>query len=391
MTELKELARTAGAEVLTTMIQGKEQIDRRWYIGKGKVEELNALVGELGAHLVIFNDELSPIQVRSLEEKLDCRIVDRTQLILDIFASRARSKEGKLQVELAQLEYQLPRLTGKGVEMSRLGGGIGTRGPGETRLETDRRHIRRRIGEIKSHLLEVKRHRKLLRERRKKNEAFQVALVGYTNAGKSTLLNRMSAADTLAEDKLFATLDPLSRRVELPGGQTMIITDTVGFIQDLPHHLIAAFRSTLEEALEADLILHVVDASNVEYSIHMEVVEKILEELGAVNIPRITVFNKMDLVEEKPVASVTSPILYVSANDKDDVERLLQQIEKERIRLFQGYRLRIPTIRGDLYASIHREAQINKEALSEDGMFYEMDVRCKELNKINPELNEYLQ
>ena len=391
LSELNELTRTAGAEIITTLIQGKDQTDRRWYIGKGKVEELNALVGELGAHLVIFNDELSPIQVRNLEVKLDCRIVDRTQLILDIFASRARSKEGKLQVELAQLEYQLPRLTGKGAEMSRLGAGIGTRGPGETRLETDRRHIRRRIGEIKDHLQEVKRHRKLLRERRKKNEAFQVALVGYTNAGKSTILNRVSAADALEEDKLFATLDPLSRRVELPGGQTMIITDTVGFIQDLPHHLIAAFRSTLEEALEADLILHVVDSSNQDYSIHMEVVEEILEDLGAVNIPRVLVFNKMDLVQEKPVASVTSPMLYISANRKEDIEGLLQQIEKERVRLFQGYKLRIPTMRGDLYASVHREAQINKEVLTEDGLFYEMDVRCKELSKINPELTEYLQ
>lgn len=391
MIELNELTRTAGAEVLTTLIQGKEQKDRRWYLGKGKVEELNALVREMGADLVIFNDELSPIQVRNLEEKLDCRIVDRTQLILDIFASRARSKEGILQVELAQLEYQLPRLTGKGAEMSRLGGGIGTRGPGETRLETDRRHIRRRIGEIKGHLQEVKRHRKLLRERRKKNESFQVALVGYTNAGKSTILNRMSSADALAEDKLFATLDPLSRGVELPGGQTMILTDTVGFIQDLPHHLIAAFRSTLEEALEADLILHVVDASNQECSIHMEVVEEILEDLGAVNIPRITVFNKMDLVEEKPIASVTTPITYISANRREDIEKLLQLIEQERVRLFQGYKLRIPTIRGDLYASIHREAQINREGLSEDGLFYEMDVRCKDLSKINPELNDYLQ
>lgn len=391
MIELKELTRTAGGQVAATLIQGKEQIDPRWYIGKGKVEELRALVNETGAHLVIFNDELSPIQVRNLEEKLDCRILDRTQLILDIFALRARSKEGKLQVELAQLEYQLPRLTGKGVEMSRLGGGIGTRGPGETRLETDRRHIRRRITEIKNQLLDVKRHRKLLRERRKKNEVFQVVLVGYTNAGKSTILNRLSSADTLAEDKLFATLDPLSRKVVLPGGQTMIITDTVGFIQDLPHHLVAAFRSTLEEALEADLILHVVDASNEEFPIHIEVVEKILEELGAASIPQMIVFNKMDLVQEQPIVNVDIPIFYMSANRQEDVEKLMLAIEKEIVKQFQSYQLRIPIVRGDLHASLHREARIIKETLSEDGMYYEMEVRCKDIGKVHPELKEYLQ
>lgn len=376
---------------MTSLIQGKDQTDNRWYIGKGKVEELNEMARELGADLIIFNDELSAIQVRNLEQKLDCRIIDRTQLILDIFAGRARSREGKLQVELAQLQYQLPRLTGKGAEMSRLGGGIGTRGPGETRLETDRRHIRRRIGEIKRHLDEVDRHRKLLRERRKKNEAFQVALVGYTNAGKSTILNQLASAEALAEDKLFATLDPLSRKVELPGGQTMIITDTVGFIQDLPHHLVAAFRSTLEEALEADLVLHVVDASNQEYSIHMEVVEQILEELGAAGLPRITIFNKMDRAHEKPVASVQGPALYISALRKEDTESLLHAIEKERLTHFQSYRMQIPTTRGDLYAALHREGQILKESLSEDGLFYEMDVKCQELGKIHRELKDYLQ
>ena len=217
-----------------------------------------------------------------------------------------------------------------------------------------------------------------------------MAIVGYTNAGKSTLLNRLALAESLEEDKLFATLDPLSRKVELPGGQSMIITDTVGFIQDLPHHLVAAFRSTLEEAAEADLILHVVDASNPEFSIHMEVVDEILEELGAATLPRITVFNKMDQVQEEPVASVNGPMLYISALQKEDQNQLLLAIEKEMIGSFQGYRLRIPVARGDLYASLQRDAQIIKETLSEDGLYYEMDVKCKELSKIHPALKDYL-
>ncbi len=389
MDELVELAETARAEVAGVVTQGRDLVDSRWYVGKGKVEEINRMVQELDANLVIFNDELTPLQVRNLEQSIECKVVDRTQLILDIFSQRARSREGKLQVELAQLQYRLPRLTGKGAELSRLGAGIGTRGPGETKLESDRRHIRRRIGEIKEHLSEVKRHRQLYRERRKKNEAFQVAIVGYTNAGKSTILNRLTEAGIVEEDKLFATLDPTSRRVELPGGQEVILTDTVGFIQDLPHQLVAAFRSTLEEAAEADLILLVVDASHPEYQIHMEVVDKILEDLDALSIPRLTVFNKMDCVEDKPVAPITGEVLYVSAYREEDMKRLLVAIQDHMERQHHTYLLRIPISRGDLYALLHRTMRVQHEKITEDEQYYEMEVRGKNPEQVSKELSSF--
>jgi GTP-binding protein HflX len=259
--ELVALAETAGVEVLETMTQNKEAKDSKWFIGKGKVEELKLRLEELDGNTAIFDQELSGAQVRNLEAALDVKIIDRTQLILDIFAQRAKTREGILQVELAQLSYLLPRLSGQGKNLSRLGGGIGARGPGETKLETDRRHIRDRIDELKQQMHEVVRHRVLHRERRKKAGAFQVALVGYTNAGKSTLLNQLTNADVYVQNQLFATLDPTSRNLKLPNGKEIILTDTVGFIQNLPHDVVAAFRATLEEANEADLILHVVDSS----------------------------------------------------------------------------------------------------------------------------------
>ncbi|WCK52384.1 GTPase HflX [Aneurinibacillus sp. Ricciae_BoGa-3] len=388
--ELKELTYTAQAEVVAVLTQGRDLADSRWYVGKGKVEEINQVVQQLNANLVIFNDELTPMQIRNLEQAIDCRVVDRTQLILDIFAQRAQSREGKLQVELAQLKYRLPRLTGKGAELSRLGAGIGTRGPGETKLESDRRHIRRRIGEIEAHIEEVKRHRRLHRERRKKNEAFQVSIVGYTNAGKSTILNRLTDAGILEEDKLFATLDPTSRRVELPGGQEIIMTDTVGFIQDLPHQLVAAFRSTLEEAAEADLLLHVIDASNPDYSVHMEVVDSILEDLEAQSIPRITVFNKMDKMGEKPVASVAGEVIYVSANKDEDMKKLLAAVQAHMEELNARYLLHIPVQRGDLRALVHRSAYVEEETITEDGMFYDLLVKSRSLEQISPELKHFM-
>jgi GTP-binding protein HflX len=390
MEELGELTRTAQAEVAAVLTQGRDQVDTRLYVGKGKVEEINQLVVELDADVVIFNDELTPMQIRNLEQMIECKVIDRTQLILDIFAQRAQSREGKWQVELAQLQYRLPRLTGKGAELSRLGAGIGTRGPGETKLETDRRHIRRRISEIEANLAEVKRHRQLHRERRKKNEAFQVAIVGYTNAGKSTILNRLTGAGILEEDKLFATLDPTSRRVQLPGGQDIIVTDTVGFIQDLPHQLVAAFRSTLEEAAEADLILQVVDASHPDYQIHMEVVDEVLEELDAQSIPRVTVFNKMDIVQENPVAPVSGNVLYISAYKKEDMERLLATIEAHIERQYSRYVLRLPTMRGDLYALVRRNLHVIQESISEDGMYYEMQVKGKNIEQLSPELLQFV-
>ncbi|WP_439644894.1 GTPase HflX [Aneurinibacillus tyrosinisolvens] len=390
MEELAELTETARAEVAAVLTQGREQVDARLYVGKGKVEEINQLVQQLDADVVVFNDELTPMQVRNLEHAIECKVIDRTQLILDIFSQRAQSREGKLQVELAQLQYRLPRLTGKGAELSRLGAGIGTRGPGETKLESDRRHIRRRIGEINEHLAEVKRHRQLHRERRKKNEAFQVAIVGYTNAGKSTILNRLTNAGILEENQLFATLDPTSRQVILPGGQEIIITDTVGFIQDLPHQLIAAFRSTLEEATEADLILQVVDASHPEYQIHMEVVDEVLEELEALSIPRLIAFNKMDLAPEKPVAPVSGDLIYMSAYNEADMKKLLYMIEDYIGRQYQRYVLRIPAARGDLHALIHRKMHIQREEISEDGTQYEMEVKGRNLDQISTELKEYI-
>src|SRR3954471_4930621 len=295
MEELASLTETAKGEVIMTVVQKRERIHSALYIGKGKVEELKALVEDVEADIVIFNDELSPSQKRNLASELSARIIDRTQLILDIFAQRARSQEGKLQVELAQLQYLLPRLAGQGTALSRLGAGIGTRGPGETKLESDRRHIRRRIDDIKGQLSVIVQHRDRYRERRKKNKTFQIAIVGYTNAGKSTLFNRLSEADSFEENQLFATLDPMTRKLILPSGFQTLITDTVGFIQDLPTALIAAFRSTLEEVKEADLLLHVVDTSNPDYFQHEQTVDQLLEELETSHIQQLTVYNKKDI------------------------------------------------------------------------------------------------
>lgn len=292
MEELASLTKTAGGEAVSIMTQKRNRQDSATYIGKGKVEELEVLCDELDCDVIIFNDELSPSQLKALATALDVKIIDRTQLILDIFAKRARTREGKLQIELAQLQYALPRLSGQGISLSRQGGGIGARGPGETKLETDRRHIRNRIHEIHGQLSAVKEHRTRYRERRKKNGVFQIAIVGYTNAGKSTLFNQLTEADSHEEDLLFATLDPMTRKMTLESGYSVLISDTVGFIQDLPTTLIAAFRSTLEEVKEADYLLHVIDSSNEDYEGHERTVHKLLEELEADRIPMLTVYNK---------------------------------------------------------------------------------------------------
>ena len=333
--ELISLAETAGVEVLSTMVQNKEARDTKWFIGKGKVDELKAMADELGATTAIFDQELSGAQVRNLEEALDLKIIDRTQLILEIFAQRAKTREGIIQVELAQLSYLLPRLSGQGKNLSRLGGGIGTRGPGETKLETDRRHIRDRITDLKNVLDEVVRHRTLHRERRRKSGVPQVALVGYTNAGKSTLLRELTNADVYVENQLFATLDPTSRNLELPSGKEVVLTDTVGFIQNLPHDLIAAFRATLEEVLEADLVLHVIDSSSPMRDEQIAVVEKILQELGAAGKPMLMLYNKIDLCQND--GSVLLPAnhedaLVMSAYNADDLLRLRQTIQDRMTR-----------------------------------------------------------
>ena len=296
LAELEELAKTAGAEVLTYMIQNRERPDPGTYLGKGKIEELKELTQMLDANGVICDDELSPAQMSNLQEMLQCKVMDRTLLILDIFAAHARTSEGKIQVELAQLKYRASRLTGLGKSLSRLGGGIGTRGPGEKKLEQDRRLIRERIGMLKRELREVERHRDVVREGRKKNARPTAAIVGYTNAGKSTLLNHLTDAGVLEEDALFATLDPTTRALKLPGGTDILLTDTVGFIRKLPHHLIESFKSTLEEAAIADYIVHVVDASDPQALIKMQVVYETLHDLKADEKPVITLFNKQDLL-----------------------------------------------------------------------------------------------
>ena len=301
LSELSELATTAGAETVGRVIQNREQVHPGTYVGKGKIEEIKDLLWELEATGIICDDELSPAQMKNLQDELNVKVMDRTLLILDIFAARASTSEGKIQVELAQLKYRQTRLTGFGTAMSRLGGGIGTRGPGEKKLEMDRRLIKSRIAALNRELKEVKRHREVTREQRSKSYVPVVAIVGYTNAGKSTLLNRLTGADILAEDKRFATLDPTTRGLKLPGGQEVLLTDTVGFIKKLPHHLIEAFKSTLEEAKYADVILHVVDTSSPQMDSQMYTVYETLSNLGVKDKAIITAFNKQDKLEDAPL------------------------------------------------------------------------------------------
>lgn len=329
MQELEELAKTAGAEVVGIMVQNRERPDGATYFGEGKLDELKAAVEALDATLIVFDDELTGSQIRNIENAVNARVIDRSTLILDIFAGRARSREGKIQVELAQLRYNLPRLGGMGTQLSRLGGGIGTRGPGETKLESDRRHIRRRIEALEEELKEVEKHRSLLRSRRSKDGVVTAALVGYTNAGKSSLMNYITNSDIFAKDMLFATLDPTVRALELSDGRNACMIDTVGFIRKLPHHLIKAFRSTLEEACEADVLLHVIDASDAEMQNHMKVVDELLNELQCKAQRVIAVFNKCDIapaLSPRPEGEYTD-YAFVSARTGEGVERLLEILE----------------------------------------------------------------
>ncbi len=371
MRELAQLAETAGAVTVAEMVQKRPKPDSASYVGKGKAEEIRLIAMESEAELVIFNDELSPTQTRNLEKLTGVRVVDRTALILDIFAQRARTSEGKLQVELAQLSYLLPRLTGHGEQLSRLAGGIGTRGPGETKLEVDRRTIRRRIADLKKEIEEIKKHRSLHRQARQSVPLPLVTLVGYTNAGKSTLLNSLTAAGVFTEDKLFATLDPTTRRVKLPGGRVFLLTDTVGFIQKLPHHLVASFRATLEEVLEADLLLHVVDTSHPQAAEQMEAVEKILRELGASSLPLLVVFNKMDLPESHPALQSLSmgyhEFTVVSAQNRQGLDSLLSHVDEMLRENYVHLELRLPYGHESQLNTIRRYGKIENIEYLPDG------------------------
>ena len=378
LAELARLADTAGAQVLGQMLQNRPSADSALYLGEGKLDELNAACNGLDANLVIFDDELSPIQLRNLERRLERKVIDRSMLILDIFARHATTREGKIQVELAQLKYLLPRLSGMGTNLSRLGAGIGTRGPGESKLETDRRHIHRRIGYLQAQLREIKSHRDLLRRRREKDNVLVAALVGYTNAGKSTLLNALTGADVLAEDKLFATLDTTLRALELPDGRTPLIADTVGFIRKLPHHLVEAFKSTLEEAVYADVLIVVIDSASPEFRQHLSVVNGILNDIGANGKPMIVVFNKVD---QKPADLIlpshidgADAVLEVSAKAAANLDRLIEVLAEVLPGKKQRVRALIPYENGSLLSSLHHNQTVLSESYEEGGTLVEAYV-----------------
>lgn len=366
MDELAELAQTAGAEELARVIQKREAYEAATVIGEGKLAEVRELCGSLGAELLIFDCELTASQIRNVEDETDVRVIDRTMLILDIFAGRAVSREGKLQVELAQLKYRLPRLMGIGASLSRLGGGIGTRGPGETQLETDRRHIRRRIDKLSAELKELEERRGFTRTRRKKDSVQVGAIVGYTNAGKSTLLNLLTGAGVLAEDKLFATLDPTARSIELPDGRSLLLIDTVGLIRRLPHHLVEAFKSTLEEAASADIIIHVCDAADPEAAEKAEVTLRTLADLGAAEIPVVTVLNKCDLLAEHIPENSTT--VKISAKNSQGIDRLLQVIAANLPETAKRMKLLLPYDKVGYTAKLRENGKVFSEEYTENGV-----------------------
>ena len=369
MSELYELTESAGAQPVGAMIQKREKPDGATCIGSGRLEELKEVCQSQEIDLIIFDCELSPTQIRNLEFETEVRIIDRTMLILDIFASRARSREGKLQVELAQLKYLLPRLTGKGAAMSRLGGGIGTRGPGESKLETDRRHIRRRLESLREQLAQVEQHRNQLRRRREKEGIITAAIVGYTNAGKSTLMNTLTDAGVLAEDKLFATLDPTSRALKLPNGVSVMLIDTVGLVRRLPHHLVEAFHSTLEEAALADMILNVCDASSPEAQVHLEVTRKLLADLGCTGRPVIPVMNKCDLVPSLLDIPMIGNAVRISAKTGEGIGDLLAAVEENLPVSLRGVCLLLPFDQAGLVAQIRKDHVLYQEEYRPDGIF----------------------
>ena len=385
--ELKQLADTAGATVIKKFIQKRPKPDPAFFIGRGKVQELALYAQQENIDLCIFDDELSPAQQRNIESVMGIRILERTALILDIFAQRARTNEGKLQVELAQLQYTLPRIMGKGLMLSRLGGGIGTRGPGETKLEVDRRRIRDRIAFIKEQIEKVKAVRSLHRSKRKKNNVFEVSLVGYTNAGKSTLLNTLTNSDIYAKDQLFATLDPTTRQLKLPNKQEIIITDTVGFIQRLPHQLIAAFRSTLEVVTEADLLVHVIDVSHELYKEQAAAVHEVLKEIGAETKPVITVYNKIDkLPPDSKLAdrlALEEDTVCISAAKKLNLETLQQMIESHLKSKAVEVILCIPYAETAKAAQLHETANVLEQEYTENGAVMKVILPVEDLEAYN--------
>ena len=380
--ELEELVSTAGAETVGQVIQKKEAPEKATFVGVGKLAEIIAFCETNEVDLLVFDSELSPSQQRNLEKLTGVRVIDRTMLILDIFAQRARSSEGKLQVELAQLRYQLPRLQGQGTSLSRLGGGIGTRGPGETKLESDKRHIRRRIQKLEEDLEAMEKRRHQMRKRREKDSVQTVAIVGYTNAGKSTLMNALTNAGVLAENKLFATLDPTSRALTLPDGRQVMLIDTVGFIRRLPHKLVEAFKSTLEEAASATLVLNVCDASDEHAAEHLEVTKKLLSELGYEDKPIISVMNKCDLVGDIYSMHTFGKTVMISALQEKGFDELLEAVLKELPPTRRKVEVMLPFSQGAMAARIRNDGAVEEEEYRPEGLYMRATIDISLLSQI---------
>jgi len=380
--ELEQLVITAGAEVASRTFQARETPHSRTFIGPGKAEQIRDEAQGLGADTAVFDADLTPSQQHNLEDIISTKVIDRTALILDIFAQHAHSREGKLQVELAQLVYLLPRMKGRGVELSRLGGGIGTRGPGEQKLEVDRRRIRKRIQHLREELVHVRQNRSVQRKKRKKAAVFSVSIVGYTNAGKSTMLNALTDANVHVEDKLFATLDSTTRKLKLPSHQAVVLSDTVGFIKKLPHQLVASFRSTLDEVREADFLLHMIDASHPQMQDQIGAVEIVLSEIGAAEKPRLNIFNKIDLLsadKKRQLGERYPDGVFISALKKDGVDKVIERIDKIVSSFLVQVNLEISFDKGNLIEKVHRLGRVISEKHSSHGTSIVAEIPQKDL------------